>query len=199
MRASGPRPADKPFTLCFAGRLSIDKGVNLLLDAWTSFSSALDSTAAPHTCLQIMGEGELADRVIKAAEQYSTVEYLGSLRHKDAVEVIAQADGLVCPSIWYEGMPMTLLEAFSVGTPVIASRIGGLSEMVQEGRNGLLFTPGDREQLEAHFHTLYSAPELIENMGSSAREIHDRLYSESVNFPLLNGIYRDVIERFDPS
>lgn len=195
----GSSPEEKPFTLCFAGRLSTDKGIGVLLDAWTNFTKALETGSTPHPRLRIMGVGEMEDRVATAAGQCPGIEYLGSLSHKDTVSEIAQADGLVCPSIWYEGMPMTLLEAFSVGTPVIASRIGGLPEMVQEGVNGLLFAPGDKKQLEAHFHTLHSAPELIAAMGSSAREIHDGRYAETVNFPLLDSIYRDVIEHFDPS
>lgn len=199
MSDPGPRPEEKPFTLCFAGRLSTDKGIGVLLDAWTDFFKAVTAGSTPQPRLRIMGEGEMADRVVTAAEQCPGIEYLGRLSHSDTVREIAQADGLVCPSIWYEGMPMTLLEAFSVGTPVIASRIGGLPEMVQEGINGLLFTPGDKEQLEAHFHKLYAAPALIDEMGSNARKIHESRYSEEVNFPLLDTIYRDVIERFDPA
>jgi glycosyltransferase involved in cell wall biosynthesis len=192
-----PRPAGQPFTLCFAGRLSIDKGIGVLLDAWTGFSNALDADSKTQPRLRIIGDGDLADRVAKTAEQCNAIEYLGSLSHKDTVREIAHADGLVCPSIWYEGMPMTLLEAFSAGTPVIASRIGGLPEMVQEGHNGLLFDPGDTEQLAAHFHQLYSSPALMTAMGSSARNTHASRYSEAVNFPLLEAIYRNVIERFD--
>lgn len=195
-RKPDPRPADKPFTICFAGRFSEDKGIPLLLEAWKAFSGIAALNGMPNACLQIAGGGDLADMVSKAAEQSESIQYMGSLSHEATVEMIAQADCLVCPSLWYEGMPMTLLEAFGSGTPVIASRIGGLPEMVEDGINGFLFSPGDKNELETRIHKLHSSPELLAEMGKNAHDIYQTRYSEPVNFPLLEKIYRNAIDCF---
>jgi glycosyltransferase involved in cell wall biosynthesis len=194
-----PRPAGKTFTLCFAGRLSVDKGIPDLLAAWADFCTTLNSQEKQNACLQIAGGGDLLDVVCEAARQDDTIEYLGCLKHDETLAMIAHANCLVCPSIWYEGMPMTILEAYSTGTPVIASRIGGLPDMVEESANGFLFPPGDRKALATLIRKLHSDPARLYKMGSSARNIYSARFSEQVNFPILEGIYRDTIERFNQS
>jgi len=194
-----PPAGDEPFTVCFAGRFSEDKGIPVLLTAWQRFVDSLPAGNQPPARLLIAGCGELEADVSAASSQHASINYLGSLSHRKAVEMIRQSDVLVCPSLWYEGMPMTLLEAFSVGTAVLASRIGGLPEMVEEGKNGFLFQPGNAQELEVHLQRLYTSPELRRDMGQCARKIYLDRYSEPVNFPLLENIYRETIQRFQSS
>jgi glycosyltransferase involved in cell wall biosynthesis len=193
---SYPRSNEKRFTVCFAGRFSIDKGIQVLLSAWVAFAESLDEHQKTRVCLRIAGGGELETLVSKTAAKDPTIQYEGSLSHEATLAMIEQSDALVCPSLWYEGMPMTLLEAFSAGRPVIASEIGGLPEMVRHGANGLLFSPGDGSQLASCFNMLFSSGELRREMGGNAHRIYESYYTEKANFPLLDKIYTDAIQTF---
>jgi glycosyltransferase involved in cell wall biosynthesis len=191
-----PHSEDHPFTICFAGRLSIDKGVKVLLKAWTGFVESLPDVQKKNVRLLLAGGGELQPHVHETAALHPSIVCMGTLSHDATMEMIEQADCLVCPSIWFEGMPMTLLEAFSKGRPVISSAIGGLPDMVQHETNGLLFTPGDATQLQRCINTLHSSETLLRDMGKNALRIYEEYYSEEANFPLLEKIYRDTIHTF---
>ncbi len=93
----------------------------------------------------------------------TNVEFAGKKTREEVITLMKSCKALVFPSIWYEGLPLTIIEAFATGTPVIASALGAMQEMIQPGKNGLLFDPGDSSQLAAcvrHFnaqndHTMY--------------------------------------------
>ena len=96
----------------------------------------------------IVGTGpNKADLERLAATLKAPVEFLGFQKNEQVKELINEATAVVIPSIWAENMPLTLLEAMSLGKIVIASRIGGLPEIIQDGENGLLFNPGDTAHL----------------------------------------------------
>jgi glycosyltransferase involved in cell wall biosynthesis len=193
-----PHPPDhtsKPsFILSFAGRLSVDKGIHVLLEAWSGFMDRLSREEKELVCLRIAGDGELRETVAAAASGPSAgIQYLGSLSHDKTLDMIRESDCLACPSIWYEGMPMTILEAFSFGIPVIASQIGGLPELIEEEQNGLLFSPGEAPELAALLHRLYADPGLRSDMMDRTRAIYRERYTEEVNYPQLDSIYRETI------
>ena len=119
----------------FVGRLSAEKGVETLLKAWQSLGSRLP--------LKIVGDGPLAETVRAAAAQNAGVEWLGKRPLAEVYALIGAASFLVLPSQCYENFPRVVAEAFAKGTPVVASRLGAMAEVVDHGRTGLHFEPGD--------------------------------------------------------
>jgi glycosyltransferase involved in cell wall biosynthesis len=90
-------------------------------------------------------------------------------------------------------MPMTILEAFSCGLPVIASRVGALAELVDDGKTGLLVNPGDAADLAAKLSWAESHPREIEAMGRAARADYEAKYTAPINYRMLVNIYEDAI------
>jgi glycosyltransferase involved in cell wall biosynthesis len=120
----------------FVGRLSDEKGISILLKAFQKCNYSL----------HIAGDGPLRSEIENACKSNSNINYKGNLSHSEVIEAMQQCTALIFPSIWYEGMPMTILESFAVGTPVITSNLGAMSSMIRDGFNGLHFRvkdPGD--------------------------------------------------------
>src|SRR5207253_481877 len=130
----------------FVGRLSPEKGIETLLSAWQRIAAVLP--------LKIVGDGPLAEQVRTAAARDPRIEWLGRRTPDEVLDLIGDASCLVMPSIWYETFGRTIIEAYAKGTPVVASRIGALAELVEDGRTGLLFTPGDAADLAVRVQSL---------------------------------------------
>lgn len=134
-----PQPPNERYYL-YCGRLSHEKGLGLLCEAFAK---------RPHDHLKIAGDGPLSETLRNTYSRYANIQFLGKL---DTVSLQAQIRGAwftIAPSEWYENNPMSILESFSAGTPVIAAAIGGIPELVHEGRTGLLFKPSSAEELSA--------------------------------------------------
>ena len=99
------------------------------------------------------------------------------------------------PSEWYEGLPLTIAEAFACGVPVIASRIGSMIDVVQDGRTGLHFTPGDPADLATKVEWAWSHSKQMEEMGRNARIEYEAKYTAERNYELLMEINRRVTQR----
>ena len=106
---------------------------------------------------------------------------------------MAQSIALVMPSICFETFGLVIIEAFSVGTPVIASRIGVLPELVEDGVTGLLFNPGDADDLADKLQWAQAHPEQMRSMGEAARAKYEAFYTAETNYQQLMTIYRDAI------
>jgi glycosyltransferase involved in cell wall biosynthesis len=107
---------------------------------------------------------------------------------------MAEAAALVTPSVWYEGFPMTIVEAFAAGLPVIASRLGAMAEVISHEQNGLHFTPGDVLDLAGTVRHAFAESERLPQMGRAARRTYERLYTPERNLALLEKIYAEAIE-----
>jgi glycosyltransferase involved in cell wall biosynthesis len=179
---------DRPFAgsaaragALYLGRLSPEKGIVTLLRAWNGLEVPL----------RIVGDGPLRQVVENSAEP--TIVALGRRTPAEVVGEIAQAAFLVVPSIWPENFPMVIVEAFSQGLPVIASRIGSLAEIIKDGRTGLLCQPGEAEDLATKVLWAYHHPEEMRMMGANARRVYEEKYSPSVNFEQLVKIYKAAV------
>src|SRR5262245_3208567 len=106
----------------YVGRLTKDKGLDVLLEAWHRLGS--------NTPLKIAGDGPLAASLMERVRDLRDVELLGACSREEVVEMMKRATLLVVPSLWYEGFPMTIVEAYACGLPVIASDLGSLSSIV---------------------------------------------------------------------
>jgi glycosyltransferase involved in cell wall biosynthesis len=171
----------------YAGRLSGEKGIRTLLDAW--------ARAGVTAQLRIAGSGPLEGMVREAAARTASIRYLGQLSREDLATQLRGALALVFPSEWYEGMPMTILEAFACGRPVLAARLGGMEEMVTEGITGSLFRPADPADLSARLAWASGHPAALAAMGANARSEYTSRYTPDANYPLLMDIYREATSR----
>ena len=169
----------------FVGRLSPEKGLDVLLEAWKRMRMSIP--------LRIVGDGPLAGRVREAAGE--SVSYLGPREKSEVLGLMQSASLLILPSMWYEGFPMVIVEAFQVGLPVVASDLGSLSSLVTPGRTGLLFRPGDPSALAERVEWAFAHPEELSRMRRQARAEHEANYTPERNYELLMQIYDRVINK----
>lgn len=185
---SGDPNRREPYFL-YVGRLVEEKGVRILLQA-------ARQEAFP---LVMIGEGPLEDLVRETCQQTSHVQYLGRQDKAGVLQALKTAKALLFPSLWYEGFPMTIAEALSCGTPVIASNIGGLPEIVQDERNGLLFQPGDAEDMIDKIRTLQEMESAdFTTFCGNARESYLRDYTPETNYRQLLAIYKRALAEKQP-
>lgn len=175
----GPGPGDENYVL-YAGRLSEEKGIRALLQAWKAVRGGN---------LVIIGDGPLAPDVKKAAETCRSIKYLGSVPATKVRELMGRARVLVFPSIWYEGLPMVIIESFSRGTPIIANRLGSMECLIQDGENGWLVDPSNPASLTEALCSVFAAPEKPASMRLVARETFEANYTAKRNHQLLMEIY----------
>ena len=180
--------ADQGDSVVFVGRLSPEKGPGTLLAAWKRLDGRVP--------LRIVGDGPLRGELETEARQRSIakVTFLGRLEGPRVVAEMKRARFLVFPSEWYEGLPLSIAEAFACGVPVIASRLGSMAEIVEDGRTGLHFTPSDPEDLAAKIDWAWTHPKEMEGMGRNARSEFEAKYTAERNYELLTQINQRVIE-----
>jgi glycosyltransferase involved in cell wall biosynthesis len=145
--------------ILYVGRLSVEKGIDVLVEA---------AEAVPGS-VTIVGDGPLSP-VVEAARSRGGLAWLGALDRDAVAERLRSAEALLVPSVCFEGFPIVILEAFASGTPVIASRIGSLAELVDDGVNGLLVEPGNPGALRDAIMRIRERPHEARRMGAAARE-----------------------------
>jgi glycosyltransferase involved in cell wall biosynthesis len=168
----------------YLGRLSPEKGVDVLLDAWRRLPGTIP--------LKLVGNGPLSDEVKAAASANPAVEWLPGKDDDEVRELMSDASLLVLPSVNYEGFPKTIVEAFSVGTPVVASRLGAMAEIV-DARTGGHFAPGDAADLAAKVESLFFDHPRLAAMRRACREEYEQKYTAAQNYQTLIGIYRRAL------
>jgi glycosyltransferase involved in cell wall biosynthesis len=152
-----PSARDIP-TVLFVGRLEEVKGIRVLLAAARKIASKIK--------VVIVGQGSLEAEVCEADDQ-GVVDYLGPRSWDEIAQLMDRARALVVPSLWEENCPMVVLEAGARGRAVIASDRGGLIELVDEGKDGLLFPAGDSEALAGAILRLCEDTALSNRLGST--------------------------------
>ncbi|MBU0706800.1 glycosyltransferase family 4 protein [Patescibacteria group bacterium] len=159
---SNATPVEPGDYLLYFGRLSSEKGINTLIKAMKGLPRKL----------KIVGTGpqekELQGMVAK--EQITNIEFLGYKTGNELNEVIKNSLAVVVPSEWYENRPLTILEAFSFGKPVIGTEVGGIPELVREGETGYLYKLGSVEGLRGKINDIIKDKEKTVQMGKGAFE-----------------------------
>ncbi|MDF2986007.1 MAG: hypothetical protein K0R50_1517 [Eubacterium sp.] len=140
--------ANKQKYILYFGRLSAEKGINTLIKSCKKL---------PHIQFKFVGSGELEDRL----KGTGNIEYLGFKSGEELNSLIREALFSVYPSEWYENCPMSVLESQMYGTPVIGADIGGIPELIRNNIDGLLFTPGNAEDLTSKIGYLYENSEVL--------------------------------------
>jgi glycosyltransferase involved in cell wall biosynthesis len=165
-------------------RFSQEKGLDTLLDAWRD--SEIDEP------LTLIGSGELDADLRTRAGDLANVEFLGQLSHRDALERLAGARALVVPSRWFEVFPRTIVEAYALGVPVVASRIGSLADVVDDGVTGLLVEPGSAWSLCTALRALAADDARTAQLGTQARRRYDDELAPGPTTRRLLEIYEDA-------
>jgi len=163
----------------FVGRLAQEKGVQVLARAWQEIADIP---------LYVAGSGPL-----NTIAYPTNVTLLGNVSRNRIFELMRNATVLIFPSLWYECAPMTIVEAFACGLPVIASNIGSLPEFVSHEHTGLLFEPGNATDLAHKVRWAFEHPREIHAMRTAARLEFERKYTAERNYEMLTGIYRMAI------
>ncbi|RLE96431.1 MAG: glycosyltransferase family 1 protein [Thermoprotei archaeon] len=191
----GPAPLrdsiSADFVILFVGRLVYRKGLTVLLKA-LSLLKDLDLT------LVVVGEGPLrpsAEALARRLAIEDRVMFLGSINEWELPGVYRSADVVAVPSLYGEAFGIVALEAMATGRPVVASRVGGLSELVIGGETGVLVPPGDPEALAEALRALYEDEELRAQMGRRGRARILELYDWRVVIRHLEEVYEAARER----
>jgi glycosyltransferase involved in cell wall biosynthesis len=165
----------------FCGRLSPEKGIETLLQAHAEGGNAWR--------LVVAGTGPL-DRYLRA--RYPLAEFRGHLSGAGLEKCIGEASVIVVPSECEENCPLSVIEAMAHAKPVVASRVGGIPELVRDGKTGFLFQPADRRELSAKMKTIMSDRELRGRFGQAGRKVAESDYSLDGHGRALLSLYRSL-------
>lgn len=178
-RARGPRE------LLFAARLVEIKGVRTLLDAWARAETR-------DLRLVVAGDGELRPLVESAAAMDPSIEYVGWLEEEQVTSRMRDAEVVLVPSQWYEGLPLVILRSLAVGTPLLVSDLENFSRDVLADDAGWAFRTGDPESLAKHLAMLAADPTMAAAMRDAARASYEARYSPTTNLARLERVYAEV-------
>jgi glycosyltransferase involved in cell wall biosynthesis len=177
--------AEKDY-FCYIGRLSHEKGLDVLIRAVASLDAGR---------LLIVGDGPEADSLRRLAAELGTsrVEFAGYRGGAELKRILGESQFVVLPSRWYENLPFAVMEAFASSKAVVAARIGGIPEMVDDGIDGLLFPAGDAAALAACLRRMLGDRRTREEMGRRGRDKAERLYGRETHYAQIERVYREVI------
>ncbi len=178
-----PEPQPTGDFVGYVGRISPEKGIPTLLGAARRLSR-----------IPFRAAGSTAPRANLTAEAPPNLHFSGHLAAESLRRFYCDSRVLVMPSIWFDTFPNVLIEAMAHAKPVIASRIAGLPEIVDDGVSGLLFEPGNAEDLAQKVQYLWERPDLCRRMGQAGREKVLREYSPQRYYTRLMAVYRQAIE-----
>jgi glycosyltransferase involved in cell wall biosynthesis len=184
----GMKSGTGSYALC-VGRVSQEKGVPTLIEAWRQIPQKYP--------LRIIGDGPARAQLEAEckAQGLSHISFLGHQPRERVIEAMKQARLVVFPSELYENLPLTIIEAFACGTPVLASRLGAMPEIVEEGRTGWLFTAGSADDLARATQCAWEQTQSLRTLGEQARQEFEARYTAEANLQQLTQIYQNVIER----
>lgn len=168
------------YAVC-VGRISPEKGVLDLMKAWRGIDFPL----------VVIGEGPQMEKVKKIAPQ--NVSFVGQKSRKETLDLVAGSAFFMFPSLWYEGFPLSLLEAMALGKAVIATDLGPRREMVDDGVSGFLYQTGDTNELQGNIRILIEKPKLRSDFGNAGRQIYLERYSPEMNYSMLIDIYNKIL------
>ena len=170
----------------YAGRIVKEKGLFSLINAFKDL---------PHIKLRIAGNGPYEKELKKFIKQnkIKNIEFIGLKKWDELEKEYKHCLATILPTIGAEAFGLSLLESFSFGKPVIASRTGGIPEVISDYKDGILFEPGNVEELKSAVLKLWNDPNLASNLGISAKTKLENLYSPEVYYKKLIDVYEQAI------
>jgi glycosyltransferase involved in cell wall biosynthesis len=165
----------------YYGRLSIEKGLDILVEA----------AIKANISLKIVGTGPLMEQYKNSS--FDNISFLGYKQGKELWDLVTNASFIVVPSVWYENNPLTIVEAYSFGKPVIGSKIGGIPEIIDETKTGYLFEMGNHEELAIILEKAKNISDLKYNeMSKNARQFAQTHFNPDIHYKKLIDIYNSV-------
>lgn len=180
-----PRYEPGDYAIYF-GRLVKEKGLDMSVEA----------LAGTDVRLKIVGSGPERKKLELQVTSYKLqekVEFVGYKSGKELHDLIRESKFVILPSIWYENYPMSLLEAGALGKAVISSQLGGISEIIEDGKNGLLVAPGIVEDLRKKILQLWNDDVLCKRMGEQARELVEKRNSPEEHYQKIMELYNGLL------
>ena len=170
----------------YIGRLDDLKGINFLVEAWKDIDKNIN--------LYVIGTGpevqNLKEFILE--NKMNNVKLLGFMERKDAFKIIEKSRAIIVPSKWYEGFPMTIVESFSLGVPVIGSKLGNIESIVDDGKNGLLFSINNKESLNEVINKIFYDRELNVSLCKNAYKVFKNKYTDEENYKSIEKIYNSL-------
>jgi glycosyltransferase involved in cell wall biosynthesis len=183
----GMRSSPGENNLLFIGRLAEEKGAGVLLQTWAS---------APNLPpVRILGDGPMKAEVEAAAARDPRIQYLGRQPHERVLTELRTAGCLLVPALWYEAFPHTLLEAAASGAPILASNVGTLPDVVEDGVTGMLFDPFDPADVAAKVRQFFSNTTDRDAISQAARGKFEREFTAARAYENLGRIYQIATSR----
>lgn len=172
----------------YVGRLSVEKGIDTLIAAWEQLDIEIP--------LKIVGDGPLSDQVEQAARRLPQIELLGRRPLAEVHRLMGEAKCLIFPSKWYETFGRVAVESFAKGTPVVAAKIGAIAELVDSGKTGVHFEPGNSADLARKVTQFWRSPaEAIALMRATARATFEQKFTPAQNYQFMMEIYEHAQQR----
>lgn len=170
----------------FVGRISHEKGVETLVNA-VRHLGAIDFK------FKIVGDGPLRNEINGISAD--RLEIMGKKDHDECMKILSGAAFAIMPAICYENFPLSIVEAFAYGKPVIASNLGAMASIIKDRETGLLFQPGNAEELASKMKWMIENPDECVRMGKNARMEFEAKFTAGKNYEILMEIYQETIDR----
>lgn len=171
----------------YIGRLDDIKGINFLVEAWKEIDEKIN--------LYVIGTGpeecQLNEFIKK--NNITNIKLLGFMQREEAFKIIQKSRAIIVPSKWYEGFPMTIAESFSLGVPVIGSKVGNIQSIIDDKNNGLLFEMNNKENLNKVIKKVFYNKKENEEMGENAYKAFYENYTDIKNYENLKEIYEYLV------
>ena len=179
--------------IVFIGRLSPEKGVLTLIKG---IKILQERSKRFNLSLKIIGDGPQKEELMTKVRRYGIqkIEFLGRKRREECMELLKNSSFVVIPSICYENFPMTIVESFACSKPVVASKIGSIPEIIEDGKTGFLFEPGNALDFAEKVEWMFENEDACIKMGRNSRAEFERKYTAESNYALLMEIYRKAIK-----
>jgi glycosyltransferase involved in cell wall biosynthesis len=175
---------DRESFFLFVGRISPEKGVSQLLECFAQM---------PQHRIVIAGDGPDKIELEKQYSQYSNISFYGHQSKPEIFGLLKKTQALIFPSIWYEGLPFTIIEAFSTGTPVIAPKLGAMADIIMNEYNGFHFKAGDVQDLRNTVLKFAQLEHEKQGFYSRARKSYEDKYHPDAYYKSIKSIYNNAI------
>lgn len=172
-------------SIVYFGRISQEKGLLTLIEAVGGIDIKL----------KIIGDGPIKEKLesVVKNQNLDNVSFLGFKSGDDLRDEIKKSMAVIVPSEWYENNPMSVIEAFALGKPVVGARIGGIPELVSDFETGITFESGNKVDLRDKIKWLIDNPDDLMRMGKNARSFAEKELSDTIHYHRLMALYKSLL------